>query len=481
MVDDPKPDEHENDLNPPAASEKPDTGASVPENPAEGPENSADDQPDADSLEAHAAADTASTGGDTAVAETDQHDEYHDDHYHDDHYHDDHYHDDHYTAHDPNHDDGEADPNAMTFLEHLEELRRTILNCLVVLGVGLTITLPFSNKILGWLKWPMEHGLTRRSDRLIKAAMKEAEKAKAAVEAAGTQTVEAAAAVVEPAVAATNELANAVLEGTNEVVEVAATNLAVEVAETNVAVEAVAAHVPEAVELVATNLAESVDAAAVTSNKLALAVQTLARGGEPEMLYDLDKLLHVFDITGGIKLILTIGLWSGVILAAPFMIYFICQFIFPGLKPKEKKVIVGTSGFAVGLFALGVSICYFFTLPFAIDVMFGFTEWVGASTDVIRLNDYVTFCLKLMLGFGLAFELPEVLFVLGYLGLVNSKQLREKRRHVVVGLLFLAMMLTPPDPGTQLMLAVPLFFLFEITIWLIWAKEKSDARRDAAA
>jgi len=193
---------------------------------------------------------------------------------------------------------------------------------------------------------------------------------------------------------------------------------------------------------------------------------------------DPNEILNVLEMTGAIKTILTVGLWSGAIISAPFIIFFICQFVFPGLLEKEKKVLVRSSGFAVVLFAVGVAICYFQTLPFAVKVMFKFADWINVATDTIRLQDYLAFNLKLMLGFGIAFELPEILYVLGHLGLVNSRQLREKRRHILVGLLVLAMMLTPPDPGTQLMLAGPLFILYEVCIWLIYFKEKRDGTHE---
>ena len=193
---------------------------------------------------------------------------------------------------------------------------------------------------------------------------------------------------------------------------------------------------------------------------------------------DPEERIIALGMTTGIKTIITVGLWSGAIIAAPLMIAFICQFVFPGLLEKEKKVLIGSSGFALLLFLSGVGICYFKTLPFAVDIMFKFSSWAGLSVDQIRVEDYLSFNLKLLLGFGLAFELPEILYVLGHLGLINSRQLREKRRHVLVGLLVLAMFLTPPEIFTQLMLAVPLFILYEICIWLIYFKEKRAGEHD---
>ncbi len=122
---------------------------------------------------------------------------------------------------------------------------------------------------------------------------------------------------------------------------------------------------------------------------------------------------------------------------------------------------------------------YFATLPLALQVMFRIGDWIGVSAGPIKIKSYVTFCLHLMLGFGLAFELPVLLVTLGHLGIVSSKQLREKRPHVIVILLALAMLLTPPDIFTQLLMAVPLIVLYEISIWIIRISELREKKRDA--
>ncbi|MFT5122112.1 MAG: sec-independent protein translocase protein TatC [Kiritimatiellia bacterium] len=456
MVDDPKPDPSDA-LNHPESSSTPESGAAA-ENEVTGASGDSLVTP-GEVAASNSSASEEAPASDAAHGDDPYHDEHHDGHhdddYHDDHYHDDHYHDDHYTDHDPNRIEGEADPNAMTFLEHLEELRKMILQCLAVLAVGLVIALPCTNYILDGLRLPLEKGIAQRNQIIIKkrAARQEKQDEQAKARSANP--------VVHVAVSTTtNALPAEVGTATNALPgEVAASNA-------------------PPVEVVATDATEKVEP------ELPAVATVSGQGEDPGddlKLLDAKQLLSIFNMTGSIKVILTVGFWGGILLSAPIMIFFICKFIFPGLKPKEKQIIVRTSGFAVALFATGVAMCYFFTLPYAIFIMFRFADWISASTDVILLNDYISFCLKLMLGFGLAFELPEVLFILGFLGLVNSTQLREKRRHVVVGLLFLAMMLTPPDPMTQMMLAVPLYILFEITIWLIWAKEKNDARREARA
>ena len=98
--------------------------------------------------------------------------------------------------------------------------------------------------------------------------------------------------------------------------------------------------------------------------------------------------------------------------------------------------------------------------------------WVGLPNTVIRIEGYISIVMKTIIAFGLVFQLPLILFVLGWFGIISSKGLREKRRVAVVLSFFVAMFLTPPDPMSQFFMALPLCLLYEISIWLIWLKEK---------
>lgn len=187
---------------------------------------------------------------------------------------------------------------------------------------------------------------------------------------------------------------------------------------------------------------------------------------------DPDTLLKTFEIAGGFMLAARIAFWSGIILSAPFIVLFIAQFVFPGLTKRERQMVVRSAGFAALLFAVGVCVCFIGTLPVGLKVMFDVGEWMGRRPGPIIVDNYLTFCLRLLIGFGLAFELPVFLIALGKLGVVNSRLLREKRRHVIVILLVIATVLTPPDVFTQLLMAVPLILLFEVSIWVLVASEK---------
>lgn len=189
------------------------------------------------------------------------------------------------------------------------------------------------------------------------------------------------------------------------------------------------------------------------------------------------EFLKIIQIAGGFSVAMRVSFWGGLVISAPVVVLLIGHFVFPGLTPRERNAVRRASGFAVALFAVGVIMGYVVTLPTAVKVLLGVNQWLGKESEFVVLSDYMSFALKLLLAFGLAFELPVVVLALGSAGLVTSAQLRDKRRYVIVGLMILAMLLTPPDPVTQILMAAPLSLLYEGCIWLLYFRE----RRSAAA
>lgn len=187
---------------------------------------------------------------------------------------------------------------------------------------------------------------------------------------------------------------------------------------------------------------------------------------------DAETFLVSIKVHGGFVTSLKVMFWGGIIIAAPFIITSIGNFIFPGLRKKEKNVVMKASAFSLALFCAGISMAYFVTLPVAFRVMLKINAWAGIDLRFAEVQEYIGFVLKLLLAFGLCFQLPIVVFSLGAMGIVTSAQLREKRRHVIVGLLVLGMILTPPDLFTQLLMAAPMVVLYEVCIWLTWTREK---------
>jgi sec-independent protein translocase protein TatC len=124
------------------------------------------------------------------------------------------------------------------------------------------------------------------------------------------------------------------------------------------------------------------------------------------------------------------------------------------------------------LFLAGVGMAYAETLPMVVSVFQQINSWVGLPVTTIRIEGYISIVLKTIIAFGLVFQVPLIIFVLGWFGVITSKGLREKRRVSIVLAFVLAMFLTPPDPMSQLFMAIPLCLLYEFSIWAVWLKEK---------
>jgi sec-independent protein translocase protein TatC len=169
---------------------------------------------------------------------------------------------------------------------------------------------------------------------------------------------------------------------------------------------------------------------------------------------------------------LKIAFFGGILLACPFWLGQIWQFIAPGLHSKEKKYSVGFMAFGTILFFLGISFAYFLAFPAA----FKFLLQYGGMTDspMITISEYLSFFLWTSFFFGLSFELPLVLVMLALVGLVNKKFLQEKRRYAIVGIAFISAVVTPPDLLSMVLLLVPMVFLYEISIFLVGFFEKRE-------
>ena len=169
---------------------------------------------------------------------------------------------------------------------------------------------------------------------------------------------------------------------------------------------------------------------------------------------------------------MSISLWGGTALSFPFLVYSILRFIFPALTNREKIVLMSILIFGTGFFLAGVGLAYSETLPMVVSVFQQINAWVGLPVTTIRIEGYISIVLKTIIAFGLVFQLPLIIFVLGWFGIISSAGLREKRRISIVMSFVLAMFLTPPDPMSQLMMAIPLCLLYEFSIWAVWLKEK---------
>ena len=189
-----------------------------------------------------------------------------------------------------------------------------------------------------------------------------------------------------------------------------------------------------------------------------------------------EDMLQGLDLTSGFSTIMSIMIWGGTALAFPFIVYAILRFVFPALTNREKLVILFILVAGSSFFLGGVALAYSKTLPMVVVAFQKINSWVGLPVTTIRIEGYISIVLKTIIAFGLIFQLPLILFVLGWFGVVTSAMLREKRRVAIVLSFFISMFLTPPDPMSQLFMALPLCLLYELSIWMIWVKEKGRVK-----
>lgn len=187
------------------------------------------------------------------------------------------------------------------------------------------------------------------------------------------------------------------------------------------------------------------------------------------------------DLTSGFSAILSIALWGGSALAFPCVMYFILQFVFPALTKREKFAILFYLFAGSFCFGIGVWLAYSKTLPVVVQVFDAINNWVNLPVTVVRIEGYIGIVLRTIIAFGLVFQIPLLLFVLGWLGIVTSDTLRKFRKFAIVIAFFLGMVLTPPDPMSQFLMAFPLVVLYELCIWGVKLKEvvSSPAARDS--
>lgn len=184
---------------------------------------------------------------------------------------------------------------------------------------------------------------------------------------------------------------------------------------------------------------------------------------------------------GAFLVAVQVAMYAGTLLASPFILYFVASFVFPALKMKERKYIYRGLFFGLGLFLVGVVFCYFALMPVALAASVSYTQWLGMSAPQWRAEEYVSFVSKFMLGMGLGFEMPVILLVLVKIGVLNYAILSKARRYVIIINFFLGAVLTTPEVITQLLMALPLQVLYEITVWVAWYWERQEKKRDAAA
>ena len=321
----------------------------------------------------------------------------------------------------PDADDGGGP--VKSFLEHLEDFRWLLIKCAVALSLTMLVCLIGANYVIGVIKWPLSraHVSYPGTNQIVTVSFGTTRLGSYPItpeqqQLLHTGTNRFAAVVVEP-----------VTVGTNQIL----------------------------------SWRVNVDPAALADAQ--------------RMHIDLVNLTPA----GGFFVAFQVAFYGGMVLASPFLLYFIASFVFPALRLKERKYIYRALFIGGGLFLIGVAFCYFILMPVALAASQMYSQWLGLGAMQWRAEEYISFVCKFMLGMGLGFELPVVILTLVKIGVLSYSTLRKMWRYMIVINLILGAVLTTPEVVTQVLMAVPLYMLYEITVWIAWYWEWRDKKRAA--
>src|SRR6185437_12533622 len=181
---------------------------------------------------------------------------------------------------------------------------------------------------------------------------------------------------------------------------------------------------------------------------------------------------------------MNVALFGALFLALPIIAGQIYAFVAPGLYKRERRAFVPYLIATPLFFVLGALLVYFAVAPMALHFFLGMQEITGSDVQIemqTRVSEYLGFIMTLIIAFGICFQLPVILTLLARIELVNSAQLGKGRKYAIVGILAVAALLSPPDPISQIGLSIPMYGLYEFSIFAVKWVEKQRAAKEAAA
>ncbi|WP_456456148.1 twin-arginine translocase subunit TatC [Nitratifractor sp.] len=333
---------------------------------------------------------------------------------------------------------------------HLVELRRRLAISVLAIFVGFIIAFTFHNTILGWITRPLNDALVQVGKIVEKREM-------------GTWKVrsEGAAAHRTSQKNPTTENRSETLLGKHaESAETLHRSLAeASQIETNPRLKKLLGDAAKAAEELARN-------SRILKNTLAKE-NNLTREDFGKKLKEAsyNGMITTHQVGGAFFVALKVSFFAGLLLALPVILWQLWLFIAPGLYEHEKKMVLP---FVIGgsvMFIVGVLFAYYVVTPFGFQFLITFGSFL--YTPLINIEDYVGFFTKIMLGFGIAFEMPVVAYFLGLMGLITDRTLKDFFKYAIVIIFLLAALLTPPDVLTQMLMAGPLILLYGLSILIV--------------
>lgn len=205
----------------------------------------------------------------------------------------------------------------------------------------------------------------------------------------------------------------------------------------------------------------------------AFLVQPLVEAGQNKIFFT--QLFEAFFVQ------IKVAFFAAMMLSFPVIAMQLWQFVAPGLYRNEKKALLPFLLATPVLFLMGAALAYYMAIPIAVHFLLSYQGNLGGVQQeaIPTVGPYLSFVMQFLFAFGLSFLLPILLMLLERAGIVTRKQLVGARRYAIVGAFALAAVLTPPDVGSQLMLAVPLILLYEIALVGIWFTERKRAKEAA--
>jgi sec-independent protein translocase protein TatC len=192
-----------------------------------------------------------------------------------------------------------------------------------------------------------------------------------------------------------------------------------------------------------------------------------------------NEMLIAYTPMSSLNTLMQTALMGGVIVALPFVLFFIGQFILPALTAREKRLLLPTFGIGALLFLGGVVFCYFLVLPQTLIYLIELGDWINLRFSW-ALDEYLSFVVQFLIAFGLSFELPLVIVILAKLGIVSKAFLTRYRRHsFLIIFVFATCMMPTTDLFSLMAMAGPMYLLYEISIYCVGWIEKDRARRES--